>query len=76
MKSKKQRKADKAFIKKIGSLTMGGKAVGKSNGGCPVCGKKGSHGHHVHLNVGPAVDMPEPATTPPRDDSQEQSLCN
>jgi hypothetical protein len=71
MKSKKQRKADKAFIKKIESLTMGGKAVGKSKGGCPVCGKNGSHMHEV--KVGPAVKWCEP---PLRDDSQEQSLCN
>lgn len=69
--TKKQK--NKAFIKKISTLSIGGKPVkpGGSNPGCPVCGKKVSHAHHI--TAGPAIKWcPEPEDR--HDDSQESSV--
>lgn len=73
-KSQKQKKADKAFVKKISSLNIGGKFVSGSSvelddtiteihvKNCPCC--KGNH----------VLKLPPELTRPRHDDSQEQAI--
>lgn len=68
MKTKKQKKSDKAFIKKISSLTVCGKGVNMHKQGCPICSKTASHAHPVA--VGKAI----PWTPPRHNDSEEQAI--